>query len=219
MKKQAATDALFAFRIVGTLTHSIPQLHHMLRHTEGVSLSMFMCLTIFFGSLLRLSWQTNKLVPSRLSKQVMIGYVIGCTLSITGVLIIGWHWLHGRYLWGASDNRTLLFAGASSLIVTLIGRWHNLPLTDPIVQGWLANAIKSVPQTFLAYKMWQEGGGGYTAIAIWLSHVMIMIRVIQVVADYVSAPERRKAGLIIAEVGNELSWCIVTIAWLYGGPR
>lgn len=217
-REQLVTDTLFVTRLVGTLCHSSVQLWHMRKSIQGVSLSMFLCLAAFAGCMLFLSLRSHQHSPSRVTRQIVVGYLLGFILASIGIGILLWHWMRGAYAWGYDDNCTVTSVLIGIACVLSVGTLRKLPRRDPILQGWLANTVKSVPQALMAWKMWRVGGGGYTAIAIWTSHAMLALRLVQLLFAYRKHPTRLNTGLLIGELGNELSWCLVTLAWLYGGP-
>jgi hypothetical protein len=85
--------------------------------------------------------------------------------------------------------------------------------TDPAIKGLFVLAFKSMPQVFLAWKVWDQGGTGIPVQAIWVGHLSIFTRFVQIYymfKDKKGDPNR--FWLLTSEIGNGSTWLLVTIA-------
>lgn len=88
-------------------------------------------------------------------------------------------------------------------------------LLDPIIRGTVALCMKVVPQTIMAYKILIQGGGGISVEMIGIFHFLMILRIVILgLSIRQSGRDRNLLGILMAEIGNELSWCLVTLAWL-----
>ena len=87
---------------------------------------------------------------------------------------------------------------------------------NPRLKAGTAILLKAVPQLMLAYNIILFGGGGIATYTIIIGHIMINLRILQVSlsARIVGWDENRKS-IVFGELGNELSWIVATIAWIF----
>jgi len=181
---------------------------------QGVLIAEFILINAFAAINLRLAIGAHWVKPSRVTRQTVIVYsfwTIMIAVCIISVLATG------QYKWDGNDTVAITVGALGSFAVVAIG-WlgYQLSIADPIVRGYLAMVLKSWPQLALAWKIGTDGGAGLPLLALALGHVTILIRMAQLVFSIREAGwDRNRRGSMISEIGNELSWIIVTIVWLF----
>jgi hypothetical protein len=105
---------------------------------------------------------------------------------------------------------------AGGVLLTLAwGKIKRLPFTDPMVSGFLAVCFIGLPQLTLAYKIFTEGGAGMAGAMLLAGHIGIMTRLGQLwFAIREAGWDRNRRGAVLSETANEVTWILVTVAWL-----
>lgn len=173
---------------------------------EFVSILAFLLLN------LSLAIKANREKPSTAGKQSVAVYIMW-TVLVSAMLTAT---VSNQYIWSKTDTATLAFNIGAGFGIYVIGRNENLPLTDPMVRGWMALVFKSFPQVMLAVTIWGAGGASLPIIAILVGHGTILLRLAQIILagndnDWV----RSSRALLLSETGNEASWILVSIAWAF----
>lgn len=211
-KKQTIADLLFVIQVIGAVLFCGAQFLRSLVDVRGVSIVQFGLVATYLIFHLALGIGAHRARPSRLTRQAIITY---CTWFLLIVAIIGAVLVNGSYRWSVQDTTTLLIALVLTLLIVVVGHRRNLTIANPAIKALLAIAYKSVPQVLLAWKILAEGGSGIPAVTIVVGHLTILIRLGQIYLMVREAgwdPNRK--WLAISETANEVSWAIVTIAWL-----
>ncbi|MCX6714315.1 MAG: hypothetical protein NTX72_00690 [Candidatus Uhrbacteria bacterium] len=217
-KKTLLSDALFAGQVGGLVIYGVTQANKMRTSVQGVSMSMFILFSAFVVYLLVLSIRSHRAQPSRLTFQIMTGHIIGTLMVGTFTIMLMKYLFDGTYQWVANDTITMWISLLGCLLILVVSKAKGLDLSSPTVRGYLASCCKALPQAFMAWKMWHTGGAGFAAFAIWIAHVTTFIRLVQVwLSMREASKESNRLGMFIPEVTNELTWIMVTFAWLYGG--
>lgn len=196
------------------------QFVRMFDSVEGVSMSMHLCFMAFLTFMAMIALNAHRAHATRATIQILAIYLVGFGAIGPCTALLAKHLLTGFYIWTRSDTITMLCAAVGSvLIVGTLGKRYSIH--DPIVRGLLATCSKALPQLLMAWKMWRDGGEGYAAVAIWTAHITTLIRLGQVILSRERGGKwtRSHMGLFIGEGTNELSWTLVTIAWLFGGSH
>jgi len=190
----------------------ISQCVKMLHSTQGVSVSMFALAAAFTGLQTWLACSAYRHKPVWATMQVVIIYVFGVIVYGAMIAIA---FVKGAYVWTMSDNVAVVTSGFLAGIVVYIGYSKSLPWYDPIVKGWTNVAVRTVPNLIMAYKILTSGGGGVSTTFVVVFNVLTLMRIAQVVLTSKKLGEwdRNRKGLIIGEIGNELSWLLVTVIW------
>jgi hypothetical protein len=119
------------------------------------------------------------------------------------------------YQWNAKDTATLTIAALLTAAVLVVGGIWKLSLADPMMKALFAIAYKSIPQVLLAWKFLAEGATGTPGLSVVVGHATILIRLGQIYFMIREAGwDRSRFWLAVSETANEVSWVIVTIAWL-----
>lgn len=211
-KKRLVTDTLFIVQILSAFILAGSQFFRMLSTIEGVNFAMFATMEVFLGINLYLAIMAHRVQPSRVTRQTVATYAIWTVLIASNIVAILWH---GGYKWGKTDVITFALTGLGVVATLFVARRCRLGVTDPVVKGYLAVFFKATPQLLLAAKILLEGNAGTPVVAICAGHVTILVRLGQLWFSIREAGwDRNRIGSAISEVANELSWVVVTIAWI-----
>lgn len=210
--EERIADILFAVQLLGATLYCGSQTIHSLSDVHGVSIIQFALAAAFVAFNFVLAIGAHHAKPGRRTVQALFTYVvwlIGSNAIVVAVL------LNGTYRWSVQD--IVILAISAGLAVTSI--WYSwlrrLSIKDPIIIAFLAISSKSIPQVFLAWKILEEGGSGIPALALAIGHCTILVRLGQIwfmVRE--SGWERNRFWLAISEGAAEVTWIIVTVAWL-----
>jgi hypothetical protein len=204
------TDALFLIQAAATVVFGGSQAARLLSSQQGVNVTWFLYWLIFLLLNVALTLRAHRAQPSRVTLQALASYLLwaGSAAVSLGIFLT-----LSPSLWDARDTATTLAVAGG--IVVLGFAYRGLPLRDPIFRGWLALFFKSLPQVVLAVKVGMDGGAGLAPLAVWAGHVTICIRIGQLAFSIREAGwDRNRRGSFLSEVGNELSWVLVTVVWL-----
>ena len=153
----------------------------------------------------------SRKVTDRVIKQAVANY-------FTWTLVIGLAFftlLMQGASWNSIDSLTSIITGIGIFGLIVYARTSGLEIFDPIIRGGFALLFKFVPQMTLAVNIWRYGGSGIALYTIWVGHFIISMRIGQI---WISARktnwDRHRIGVVIGELGNEVSWIVVTIVWL-----
>ena len=147
---------------------------------------------------------------------------VGCyalwTVIIASDLVV--LFLKGTDIWRAADTITALIVAAGIMATILWGYRRGHGLGGPIVHGYLGILFIGIPQITLAYTIFQEGGQGLAGTALLASNFSILIRLgLLGFAIAEAGWDRNRKGAAMSEFANEISWLLVTLAWLIRYPH
>jgi hypothetical protein len=183
--------------------------------TVGLSVSVFVCTEIFFGFNILLSlaaYTKHKDQELRRTLLVYGAYFVMYGTFLVLLLVLS----HGS--WDANDTLTMklmsVFVGGTFGYAL----WHKLSLIDPLIKGLYSLGFKTIPQLLMAWKILILGGAGVSFAMLLIVHLLTLIRLGQIFAHTKKLGywDRNMKGLALAELGNEVSWTLVTLAWLMG---
>jgi len=194
--------------------YGVFQAHHMIvDSTKGLSTSMFLFATLFILVNLCLALAAHKATPSRAMMQVIVIYVLGVLTysTLLGVMVV-----RAERMWDSLDTLTSSIVGVGLLCALIYVQVSRLRVLDPLMKGVYSLTCKSVPQFVLAWKVFYVSGTGLSLTAVIIFHMLTCMRIYQIFHEaWVCGWDRNRRGLALAEVGNELSWVLVTIAFVY----
>ncbi len=211
-RDRRVADGLFLIQMISAVGFIGTQVILMLTTTQGISLTWLAFWGVFLLINLSLSFRAHQLRPSRITIQTVITYGTWTLVLALGIAIYIWR---ESTIWTGLDTWTAGMA-LSGIVVTLyVGYTNKLPISDPLVRGYLAVFFKAVPQLTLSYHILMVGGSGMSTFAIVSGHITISSRLGQVLMSLREAGwDRNRRGSAISEFANEGTWIIVTIAWL-----
>jgi hypothetical protein len=209
MKKQLNLF-LFYFELMLGVIFGVSQIEHMINNsTQGLSLSMFIFAFLFVSINLSLGIGAHKVKASAVTKQILIILIIGVIVYFLFSLILA---IKAEVIWDKNDTITTIIVIIFSLINFVYSRYKKLNFFDPLVKGGYSLIFKSIPQLFLAYKISQNGGSGLGIIFIISFHALTLARIFQIFQSIAEAGwDKNRIGLAVSEIGNEITWTIVTI--------
>ncbi len=212
-QKKLTADLLFGVQIVCILVFGIGQFLRLLQTSTGVSITWYLSWFIFLCLNLVLAIHAHKNKPSRVTIQTLWSYV-GWTLVVCANL--GAMFYKNNWVWNGRDNATAIAVVSGIVAIILTTHYKKLPISDPMVKGWLAVFFKGVPQLTLAVNIFFVGGTGLAATTIIAGHVSVLSRLGQLWFSIKEAGwDRNRKGSALSEFANEASWIITTIVWLY----
>lgn len=209
MKKQLNLF-LFYFQLVVGIIFGASQVVHMINNsTQGLSLSMFIFAFLFVSINLTLGIGAHKVQSSAVTKQIVIILIIGVIVYFLFSLILA---IKAEVMWDTNDTITTIIVLFFSAINFAYSRYSKLKILDPVIKGNYSLIFKSIPQLFLAYKISQNGGFGLGVIFIISFHALTLARIFQIFQSIFEAGwDRNRIGLAVSEIGNEITWILVTI--------
>lgn len=210
--KQFTTTAFFVLQIVLALVSGGSQFLRLLTTSQGVSLSWLASWLTFLAINLALTIRAHRSQPSRVTLQTVLIYALWTTViaACSGVML--WKGTEG---WDGMDSATTLMVGLAVICTWLYARRRGLPLTDPLVNGWLAVWFIALPQLTLTYKIFAVGGAGLAGGMLLAGHIGIMTRLGMLwFAIREAGWDRNRQGAALGEMANEATWLLVTLAWL-----
>ncbi|MFZ4632478.1 MAG: hypothetical protein ACOYL8_04770 [Patescibacteria group bacterium] len=209
MKKQLNLF-LFYFQLILGIIFGVSQIEHMINNsTQGLSLSMYIFAFLFVSTNLTLGIGAHRTKPSAVTKQILIILIIGVVVYFLFSLILA---AKAEVVWDKNDTITTIIVIILSLVNFLYSRYKKLNFFDPLMKGNYSLIFKSIPQLFLAYKISQNGGSGLGIIFVISFHALTLARIFQIFQSIAEAGwDKNRIGLAVSEIGNEVSWTIVTI--------
>lgn len=211
-RKTLVADLLFWVQVILAFLFSVPQFFKLLENTKGQSLSMQFIMLGFLLLNLSLAYSAHIARPTKTTTQIIAVYVMWTIFVSSNIGAIFWN---GTYIWSGNDYVTSILAIIGLIIVLFINHIKKVGLRDSMTKGLLAVVFKATPQFMMALKIFSEGGAGVPMITIIIGNIGVCIRIGQIIISIREAGwDRNRLWLLIAEVSNEISWAIVSFAWL-----
>jgi hypothetical protein len=214
--KQVTADLLFLAQISLALVFGGSEFVRLLKTSQGIPIFWLASWLAFLLINLALTIRAHVSRPSRVTLQTVVCYALW-TVIITSDLIV--LLIKGADIWRAADTITALFVGAGIIVTILWGYRRGRGLGDPIIHGYFGILFIGVPQITLTYAILQEGGQGLAGSALLASNFSILIRLALLAFAIAEAGwDRNRKGAAMSEFSNEISWLLVTLAWLLRYP-
>lgn len=212
-QKKLAADLLFAVQIICVFVFGIGQTIRLLHTSEGVSITWYLSWFIFLVLNLVLAFHAHKNKASRVTIQTLWSYV-GWTLVVFSNL--GAMFYKNNWMWNGRDSATTIAVVLGCIGIFITAHQKRLPVTDPMVKGWLAVFFKGVPQLILAINIYMVGIGGLAGTTIIAGHISVISRLGQLWFSIKEAGwDRNRKGSALSEFANESCWIVATAVWLY----
>ncbi len=210
--KQITADIFFALQLILSAVSGGSQFMRLLTTSQGLNVSWLASWLAFLLINLALTIRAHRTQPSRITLQTVLSYGAWTTVITANLTLLLWK---GTEVWDAKDTVTTVAVILGLLLTWVWARWQGLPCTDPLVHGLFAVCFIGLPQVTLAYKIFQVGGAGLAAGMLLAGHVAIMTRLGQLwFAIREAGWERNRVGAAMSEAANEITWLLVTFAWL-----
>ncbi|MFA6159570.1 MAG: hypothetical protein WC678_00580 [Parcubacteria group bacterium] len=212
-RKTLVADLLFWVQVVLAFLLSVPQFFRLLENVKGQSLSMQVVMLGFLLLNLSLALGAYRVEPNRNTLQIIAIYIMWAVFVTGNIVAIFWN---GLYCWSSNDTVTMFLVGAGVVSILNICMIKGLGLKEASIKGSLAIIFKALPQFMMALKIASEGGAGIPMMTIIVGNIGVTIRIGQLlVAIKKIGWDKNLTWIFLAEVANEISWVIVTMAWFY----
>lgn len=212
MKQQhlsRVADIVFWTQMLAAVAFAVAQVIKMTISVEGLTLTVFLFNLVFCILNLVLAMRAHQVQASKETRRARWIYVMG---TITYLSFIAAMFLSAETLWDRRDTITATAVAIGAAAVLIRFRFQ---VALPMVRGWLALTMKATPQLILAWKVWSVGGGGLSAVMVVMFHYLTLSRLFQIWLIVREAGwDKNRIALAVSETGNELSWGLVTAAWL-----
>ncbi len=210
MKKQRI---LFLIQVVGALIFGGFQLHHMIAYsTNGLSESMFLCNAVFVGINLILALKAHSVGSSKNTKETVLIYIIGTIIYIAFLAVMA---IKAESVWGNLDWITITIVLSLIAIMFAYVTYAKISYNNPLIKGVVSLIVKVIPQLIMAYKIHEVGGQGLNIVAIVAFHILTCLRIWKVWQNKQEMKyDKNRTGLLISEIGNEISWIIVSFVYI-----
>lgn len=210
--KRLTADFFFILQLILAAVSGGSQFVRLLTTAQGLNVSWLAMWLAYLLINLALTVRAHRLQPSRVTRQTVITYSAWTTVIAANLALLLWQ---GMAVWDAKDTITSAVVLAGLLLVWLWAWWRCLPLSDPLVHGFWAVCFIGLPQVTLALKIFEEGGAGLAGGMLLAGHVAIITRLGQLWFTIREAGwDRNRLGAALSEAANEITWLLVTWAWL-----
>ena len=212
LSKRFTTDTFFILQLILALVSGGSQFVRLLTTAQGVNVSWLASWLTFLGINLILTIRAHVSWPSRVTLQAVLTYAAWTTVIAADLGVMLWM---GREMWDGKDTFTAAMVAGGVLLTLAWGKIRGLTFTDPLVSGFLAVCFIGLPQLTLTYKIFTEGGAGMAGAMLLAGHIGIMTRLgLLWIAVREAGWDRNRQGAILSEMANEVTWVLVTVAWL-----
>ena len=211
-KKNWLGDLFFVLQITLAWVFTVPQVARSFSSTAGMTTTWSLLCSIFIIVNLWLAVTAYKIARDRKSLQIVFVYANWLPLwaIMCVVLLTKGHWTN-------NDSVVMVLVGVALTILLAWRRKETIfsTVTEPITRGCVSLIVKSTPQLFIAYCIVNAGSNkGLAGLTLLIGHTTVCLRLCEI---YLAAKKvgwnKPNLGLLISEGGNELTWCITTIAW------
>ena len=204
--------ALFLIQTICTLVFGGSQFVQLLYTTQSVSVTWYASWLVFLVLNVAIEMRAHHNSPSKSTHLSIFSYLLWTAVVMLDMSVIVWR---GIVRWSDYDVLTIMIVLAGMIVTLGASTFFKRGIFDPIVHGLFATFFKTVPQCIMAYTILQKGREELTAVAIVVGHITILTRLGQLAYSIrVDRQERNRIWSAISEVGNWLSWLLVTLAWL-----
>ena len=212
LKKQLTADFFLALQFCLAAISGGSQFVRLLTTSQGLNISWLASWLAFLLINLTLTARAHRAQPSRVTIQTVLSYGVWTLVIAANLALLVWK---GTAVWDTKDSVTTIMVCLGLLAILIWARWRSLSWNDPVVHGLVSLCFIGLPQITLAYKIYQVGGAGLAAGMLLAGHVAIMTRLGQLwFAIREAGWDRNRLGASVSEAANEITWLLVTIAWL-----
>jgi hypothetical protein len=187
------------------------QCEKMLTSTQGVSISVFVLAGLFTATLTWLAVSAFVKNRNKMTLKMVIVYICGVVVY---TIMIGVAFIYSHYQWDSRDSLATCLVTILVTVIVSIAHHRGLKWYDPIMKGLIALAVRVIPNLMMAQKIWIYGGKGVSMWFIIIFNALTLLRIAQIITTSLkNGWDRERKGMMIGEIGNELSWLVVTIVW------
>jgi hypothetical protein len=214
--KQLTADVLFLAQIGLGIIFGGSEFLRLLVTSQGVPILWLASWLAFLLINLFLTIRAHLSRASRVTLQAVGSYALWTVVIAADLSVL---LLKGTDIWESADTVTAIIVGIGIVITILTAYRRNRSLGDPIVHGYFGILFIGIPQVTLAYTILEEGGQGLAGVALLSSNICILIRLALLgVAIAEAGWDRNRKGAAMSEFANEITWLLVTLAWLIRYP-
>jgi hypothetical protein len=211
-KKRLTADFFLALQFVLAAISGGSQFVRLLTTSQGLNISWLASWLAFLLINLALVIRAHRAQPSRVTSQTVLSYGVWTVAIAANLALLLWE---GTVAWDVKDWLTTAVVGLGLLATMLWSRVRRLSWRDPVVHGLAGLCFIGLPQVTLAYKIFEVGGAGLAGGMLLAGHVAIITRLGQLgFAIREAGWDRNRIGAAISEAANEVTWLLVTAAWL-----
>lgn len=238
LKRSSAAYLVFISQIVASLVSGTSQTWAQLVTGKHISPSWLITWELFLLLNLVLVYNAYRILKIKTMLRGLAVYSAWLlVITVNLFVLLG---MKGFSSWLQEDSIVMILVTVGAIAVLGVSRYRSLPLSDPFIKGWLGFFFRLVPQGFLAYTIFVSQSSGLSATFVILGHYTILTRIWQVCNDVV-VDQSRPIGLasevnvlrnmfikiwrdaeykntkatLVAELGNEFSWLVVTAVWWF----
>ena len=214
--KQLTGDLLFLAQVGLGVVFGGSEFLRLLTTAQGIPIFWLASWLAFLLINLALTIRAHISRPSRVTLQAVGCYGLWTVIIASDLAVL---LIRGLDIWRPADTITALVVAFGLLISYGEGYRRGWGLGDPIIQGYFGLLFIGVPQITLSYTIFQEGGRGLAGPALLASNISILIRLALLGFAIAEAGwDRNRKGAALSEFANEVSWLLVTLAWLVRYP-
>jgi hypothetical protein len=216
MNKQITADILFLIQVGLALVFGGSQFIRLLSTSQGVPIFWLASWLAFLVINLALTIRAHRGRPSRVTLQAVASYALWTIIIASDLAVL---FFKGTDIWGDRDTVTAIIVGVGIAITLFAASRTGRGLSDPMVHGYFGILFIGIPQVTLAYTILQEGGQGLAGPALLASNISILVRLALLGFTIAEAGwDRNRKGAAMSECANEITWLLVTLAWLARYP-
>jgi hypothetical protein len=224
-RKDLSGDIFFGLQFGAAWVFTVPQFVRSFTSTAGMTTTWSLLCAIFCLVNLTIAVTGYRQAKTKTRKgwqliTVYANWVVLWSAMLVSMLING-HW---------TTNDTLVTSlvvisvsvmlGFKMLISRFAGEKVSLrsAFMEPITRGIISLIVKSTPQLFIAFCIYRAGSNsGLIWSALLIGHITVCLRIAEIWLGvrqdrHLTKPNK---GLLISEIGNEITWLVTTAFWLY----
>ncbi len=214
----AISTTLFGIQLVATVLFGGGQLIRMYKTRKGVSLTWFVLWEGFITMNLILTGDAFMTNANLTNTQAVIGYAAWAVMIAFDIALILWF---GLVSWDRYETITVIIGVGGIVTVLSVAYLQREGVANPWVKGGIALFCKTTSQIVFAFKIREKGRIGLAGMTLVMGHVTVMCRVGQILCaiSVTGTWDENLTASLISELGNELSWILVTVCWLRKKPQ
>ena len=210
--KNVAGDLLFGFQLLMAWAFTVPQVIRSFYSTAGMTITWTMFCLAFVIINLFLAYGAYEQSRSRKAIQIVVVYANWFVLWFILFSIIC-----VKGTWVMKDTVLTWLIIFSLVVLLVVRRRESLVATfsEPITRGIIGLILKGVPQLFIGYCIINAGrNDGLSGFTLAIGHVVVSARLFEIcLAARQDGWHRKNIGMLISELGNEISWLVTTAIW------
>lgn len=212
------TYTLFGLQIFMAWVFALPQVICSFKSTAGMPITWSFLCTVFAVVNLFLAIGAYRIQKTNKSGQLI--FVYSNWVLLFGSMFVA---IALNKSWTVTDTILVAVVVLGSALVISV-RWGGgilSTVTEPITRGIISLIVKSIPQLYVGYCIIHDGANtGLPWQTLLVGHITVCIRIGEIFFSAMTKGvggqhnwSRHNIGLLISEVGNEITWCVTTVIW------